>query len=171
MWVKAEASKNEAIMLYSVEKLVKDPLEIDFGDINSPNSELLALLNNLPSVNEIKKEDVFSSADSHTLFIIGNGFDIHHGLSTKYTDFRDYLKKKDHKLLEELENNFGIDSNEDYLWNSFEDRIKNCVSIPYNQNDTVSKNTASTPIYELISQLTNIDSNLKAKEFTKWLLM
>ena len=29
-----------------------------------------------------------------TLFVIGNGFDIAHGLPTKYSDFRDYLMQK-----------------------------------------------------------------------------
>lgn len=32
------------------------------------------------------------------LFILGNGFDINHGLNTKYGDFRNYLKKSDPQL-------------------------------------------------------------------------
>lgn len=152
-------------MLYSVEKLVKDPLEIDFGDIEAPSKDVQELINNLPSVNEIKKEDVFSIADSNTLFIIGNGFDNHHSLSTKYTDFRDYLKDNDTKLLDALENNFGLDRNKDYLWNSFEDRLKHCESIPYDQNVSVSKKTASTPIADLINQIYYIELNLNQRIF------
>jgi hypothetical protein len=30
----------------------------------------------------------------NTILIIGNGFDIAHGLPTKYSDFADYLTKK-----------------------------------------------------------------------------
>ncbi len=36
--------------------------------------------------------DLFSSVESKSLCIIGNGFDIHHGLETKYWDFYKYLK-------------------------------------------------------------------------------
>ncbi|MDX7755866.1 AbiH family protein [Aeromonas caviae] len=28
------------------------------------------------------------------LYVIGNGFDVHHGLDTRYTSFGLYLKKK-----------------------------------------------------------------------------
>lgn len=67
-------------MLYSVEKIVKEPLEIEFGDIEKPSEEVNKILNNLPSVNEISKEKVLIKSDAQTLFIIGNGFDLHHGL-------------------------------------------------------------------------------------------
>ena len=40
-------------MLYSVEKIVKEPLEIEFGDIEKTSEEVNKILNNLPSVNEI----------------------------------------------------------------------------------------------------------------------
>ncbi|MBR4597312.1 MAG: hypothetical protein IKO42_02815 [Opitutales bacterium] len=29
-----------------------------------------------------------------TLYIIGNGFDLHHGLKTSYNDFKDFLEKE-----------------------------------------------------------------------------
>ena len=32
-------------------------------------------------------------------YIIGNGFDLSHGMSTKYSDFYKYLKKHDQKIL------------------------------------------------------------------------
>lgn len=36
------------------------------------------------------------------LFIIGNGFDIAHGLPTKYSDFRDFLRKHDFSFFEKI---------------------------------------------------------------------
>lgn len=40
-----------------------------------------------------------------SLYIIGNGFDIHHGVSSKYSDFKEYLSNNDsalHDLIEEF---------------------------------------------------------------------
>ena len=152
-------------MIYSVEKIIKDPLEIEFGDIETPSEEVNKILNNLPSVNEISKEKVLIKSDAQTLFIIGNGFDLHHGLNTRYTDFKNYLLNNDLELLEALENNFGLDRNNDYLWNCFEDKLKHCTSIPYDQNVPVSKETAENKISTLIGQIFYIDSNLNQRIF------
>jgi hypothetical protein len=53
---------------------------------------------------------------SETLYIIGNGFDLYHGLSTQYSDFSKYLHNYDKELLYMLES--FIDSPE--LWSDFE---------------------------------------------------
>jgi len=45
-----------------------------------------------------------------TLYIIGNGFDISHGLPTSYWDFRTFLEKHDLDFLLRLEEMFGIAS-------------------------------------------------------------
>ena len=50
------------------------------------------------------------------LYIIGNGFDIVHGLKTKYFDFKCYLKKYDSSLYSQLNE---IYKNEE-LWSDFE---------------------------------------------------
>lgn len=152
-------------MIYSVEKIVKDPLEIEFGDIEIQNEEVQKFLNNLPAVKETSKEKVLIKSDAQTLFIIGNVFDLHHGLNTKYTNFRNYLLNNDLKLLEALENNFGLDHNNDCLWNCFEDKLKNCLSIPYDQNVPVSKETVETKIETLRKQIFYIDSNLNQRIF------
>lgn len=63
------------------------------------------------------------------LFVIGNGFDLAHGLETSYGDFRDYLEEVDWSYLESLENMFGysIDSDKEYLknclWKDFETNL------------------------------------------------
>lgn len=50
------------------------------------------------------------------LYIIGNGFDLFHDISSKYSDFRNYVAINDRKLLETLEQYF----NSGELWSDFE---------------------------------------------------
>lgn len=55
----------------------------------------------------------------NSLYIIGNGFDIHHGLNTQFKDFKDFLEKKNEsELIEQLENYYAVDYEE--LWSDFE---------------------------------------------------
>ena len=53
------------------------------------------------------------------LYIIGNGFDIFHGVKSKYSDFKDYVDKNDNYLFEALEEYFNTDE----LWSDFEETI------------------------------------------------
>ena len=55
------------------------------------------------------------------LFIIGNGFDIKHGMNTKYHDFYKFVKCKHRESLELLEKEFGLDT--DVEWNHLEQTI------------------------------------------------
>lgn len=65
------------------------------------------------------------------LYVIGNGFDIGHGLPTKYWDFRRYLKKWYPDFLVAFEKNYDIypntpdDYKADMLWNEFETNLAN----------------------------------------------
>lgn len=53
-----------------------------------------------------------------TLYIIGNGFDLHHGLPTRYSHFKDWLSKRDPDSVELIESLYG---NEDFpCWRDFE---------------------------------------------------
>lgn len=56
------------------------------------------------------------------LFIIGNGFDLHHGMKTSYWDFRNYLLETDTEILRTMEmfNMFQED-----LWSDFEANLAN----------------------------------------------
>ncbi|MED1471771.1 bacteriophage abortive infection AbiH family protein [Bacillus salipaludis] len=56
------------------------------------------------------------------LFIIGNGFDLHHGMKTRYWDFKEYLSETETGILETMEmfNMFGED-----LWSNFEANLAN----------------------------------------------
>lgn len=62
------------------------------------------------------------------LYIIGNGFDVHHGLDTKYTSFGLYLKQHYNEVYELLLEHYGFcdldpdndDAMSDPLWSTFE---------------------------------------------------
>lgn len=68
-----------------------------------------------------------------TLYIIGNGFDIFHGLNTRYTSFGIFLKDKYYKLYDYFIKYFGLpdldENNEDDLydplWSQFEAELAN----------------------------------------------
>ncbi len=51
-----------------------------------------------------------------TLYIIGNGFDIAHGIKSRYADFRDFVRTADSTLYQSLEELFDPNS----LWSDFE---------------------------------------------------
>ncbi|MFL9844054.1 bacteriophage abortive infection AbiH family protein [Flavobacterium rhizosphaerae] len=57
------------------------------------------------------------------LYIIGNGFDIHHGLKTSYYAFAEYLKEKDRDLYDLLEKFISLPEDEDDLWAKFEENL------------------------------------------------
>ncbi|WP_215491193.1 AbiH family protein, partial [Escherichia coli] len=42
------------------------------------------------------------------LYIIGNGFDLHHELDTSYFSFGDYLRKKDQDIYDHLVDFMGF---------------------------------------------------------------
>ncbi|QEP42637.1 hypothetical protein D5085_05505 [Ectothiorhodospiraceae bacterium BW-2] len=54
-----------------------------------------------------------------TLYIIGNGFDLWHGLPTGFAQFYEFAKE----TLEELEQYLNLDSVDQNLWNDFERNI------------------------------------------------
>ncbi|ATP56489.1 hypothetical protein CPT03_08390 [Pedobacter ginsengisoli] len=54
-----------------------------------------------------------------TLYIIGNGFDLHHGIPSKYSDFKSYLSKRDKSLLYALENLYDCKD----IWGDFENNL------------------------------------------------
>lgn len=52
------------------------------------------------------------------LYIIGNGFDIHHGIPSRYSDYRVWLEDNNVKLIDELREIYDVDS--ETWWNEFE---------------------------------------------------
>ncbi len=57
---------------------------------------------------------------NHKLFVIGNGFDLHHGIPSRFSDFGSYLATADSKILELIRDYLFVD--EDF-WNCFETRL------------------------------------------------
>lgn len=66
-----------------------------------------------------------------TLYVIGNGFDIYHGLDTKYQSFGMFLQEKHQSLYDNLIEYYGLpeldpddeDSYYDPLWSDFENAL------------------------------------------------
>lgn len=56
---------------------------------------------------------------SSRLYIMGNGFDIYHGINSRYSNFKDYVEENDNDLYEMLEEYFDTDS----LWSDFEETL------------------------------------------------
>lgn len=57
------------------------------------------------------------------LYIIGNGFDLHHGLKTSYDDFRENQAKKSPDLWKLLKIIYGNKINESLWWRDFEEML------------------------------------------------
>lgn len=109
------------------------------------------------------------------LYIIGNGFDIQHGLKSRYWDFKEYLDNTDKQLVEKLEEYFGSDA----LWSDFEETlayldteqiVDECMDYlqPYSAEDW-SDAYHHDYQYEVQQRINLITDTLK-KRFTEWIL-
>lgn len=61
----------------------------------------------------------------YTLYIIGNGFDLHHGLNTSYLNFRNYCVRNATSLWKNLSEIYGDTINRDMWWSDFENKLGN----------------------------------------------
>lgn len=57
---------------------------------------------------------------SDRLFVIGNGFDLHHGIPSRYSDFGRYVEGIDRKVSELIRDYLFVDKD---FWNCFEERL------------------------------------------------
>lgn len=64
------------------------------------------------------------------LFIIGNGFDIHYGINSRYSDYREWLKGYDFYLYNKLCRLYDSTEDDDDWWNSFEQHLS-AISFDY----------------------------------------
>lgn len=64
------------------------------------------------------------------LFLIGNGFDIHHGIKSRYSDYREWLKENDFDLYDKLCHLYESIDEDDEWWNSFEQHLS-AISFDY----------------------------------------
>lgn len=58
-----------------------------------------------------------------TLYIIGNGFDLHHGLRTSYANFRDNYIHKNGRLWNVMSTIYGNQLNSELWWSDFENML------------------------------------------------
>jgi len=59
-----------------------------------------------------------------TLYIIGNGFDLNHGLRTSYINFyQDYINSKAQRIKIDLEILYGTEIHKDIWWSQFEQQL------------------------------------------------
>lgn len=59
----------------------------------------------------------------NTLIIIGNGFDLHHGLPTSYKGFAEYLRSHDLSLLDNLERVISFTPSDGDIWSRLEENL------------------------------------------------
>lgn len=80
---------------------------------------------------------LFDNRHSNSLCIIGNGFDLHHGLETRYSDFRRFLVNQGYShIVSQLESIFPAECTDDngnhgyLLWSNLEEAI-GCYDLDY----------------------------------------
>lgn len=68
----------------------------------------------------------FSSTNIKHLYIIGNGFDIHHGINSSYLNFRNWLEKAEPNIYSQLCDLYEISTDENKAkewWSDFENML------------------------------------------------
>jgi len=109
------------------------------------------------------------------LYIIGNGFDVHHQIKSKYSDFKNYVEEQDNDLYELLEKYFNTDE----LWSDFEE------TLAYIDTDTITDDASNFLVsygaddwsdayhhdyqYEIEQALDLVTVKLRT-HFTNWIL-
>ena len=79
------------------------------------------------TLQQLQQELIGKGAE--TLYILGNGFDIYHGLKSRYSDFRKWLLKNAspengyREFVEGMERLFPLETNQDILWSNFEEAL------------------------------------------------
>lgn len=109
------------------------------------------------------------------LYIIGNGFDIFHGVNSRYSDFKNYVEENNNDLFMALAEYF----NSDNLWSDFEetladidtDKIVDDASIFLFSYDTDDWSDAYHHDYQYeIQRAIDVITKTLKKLFTKWIL-
>ena len=67
--------------------------------------------------------------DFERLYVIGNGFDLHHGMPTSYNSYRIWLKENHHDVYERLNELYSDGMNKAEWWNDFETNLGYIVDL------------------------------------------
>ena len=57
------------------------------------------------------------------LYVIGNGFDVHHHIPSRYLDFKKWVEENDYDTISKLDEILGVWSGDDIWWNDFETNL------------------------------------------------
>lgn len=76
------------------------------------------------------------------LYIIGNGFDLHHYLKTSYYDFSTFLQEKYNDIYSTLESYVSYPNSDNDLWSRFEENLANLDA-----EEILSEHTDTLPDY------------------------
>ena len=91
------------------------------------------------------------SSSINDLYLIGNGFDMHHCINSSYNNFKDWLKDKDAIVFNRLFQVYEFDGGD--LWSSLEENLGN---IPI---EAILEDYVSSPflilLFLLFHRLTN----------------
>ena len=63
------------------------------------------------------------------LYIIGNGFDLHHGINSSYRNFRDWLYENEPTVIQDIEEAYGCCDDE--WWSDFENQLGSLDILEY----------------------------------------
>src|ERR1035437_297124 len=63
------------------------------------------------------------------LIIVGNGFDIYHGIPSRYVQFREYLRQQDETVFDVLEKYLYLEGDDE--WNHLESNLANLTLMNY----------------------------------------
>ena len=110
-----------------------------------------------------------------TLYIVGNGFDLHHGIPSAYRDFGTFLKANDPKIYRFIEEYLGFD---DGFWSDFEARLADFDAatlvdrasdflVPYSADDW-SDSSHHDYQYEIGQVVEALSEGLKI-QFARWI--
>lgn len=63
------------------------------------------------------------------LYIIGNGFDLHHGINSSYKDFQEWMYENNPDVIEKADEIYGICDDE--WWSDFENQLASLDTVRY----------------------------------------
>ena len=121
---------------------------------------------------EVTKLSSVDKNDKDKLYIIGNGFDLWHGLPTSYREFYEYAKA----ALDEIENYYEFDLHDHEPWHDFENSLGKFMWQEFfdfhNEVDVTSEDFRPKDIYGLEDELTeqtDIHVSTIKEKFYQWI--
>jgi hypothetical protein len=109
------------------------------------------------------------------LYIIGNGFDLYHGLPSRYADFHRFVADNDPDLLERMDTYFDFQVDQNYLWRNFEQDLckfdHEGFMDTYDHIDVLSESFKPSEFFGLEDEVSQEAENLVEQVrgcFTNW---